>query len=142
ATVVRAGGVVDDGADVHPGGLDGADGLLPAGSGAADDDVHLRDAHVLGLAGGVGGGQLRSVRRALLRALVADGTGRGPGDGVAVHVGDGDDGVVVGSVDERLAFGEAALDPLLGGLGGFGHVRSSLLLRGPLLAGHGAARTL
>src|SRR5690554_4402807 len=120
ATVVRVGRVVDDRAHVDAGGLDGADGLLASGTGSADDDVHLRDAHVLGLAGGVRGRELRGVGRALLGALVADGAGGGPGDGVAAHVRDRDDGVVVGSVDERLAFGDLAPDSLLARLGGWG----------------------
>src|SRR5690554_1680702 len=144
AAVVRVGGVVDDGADVDAGGLDGADGLLTTGPGATDDDVDLRHAHVLRLAGGVGGGELRGVGRALLGALVADRAGRRPGHGVAVHVRDRDDRVVVGGVDERLALGERALDAPLRALVGWclGHSSDPLLPRGLLLAGHGAARAL
>ena len=61
--------------------------------------------------GGEGGG--------FLRAFVAKGTSRGPGDDVALGVGDGDDGVVEGGVDMRNAFHEGAFDLLLAGGGGF-----------------------
>src|SRR5690606_25658887 len=91
-------------------------------AGAADHDVDLGDAQVLGLAGRVGRRELGRVGGALLRALVADRTGGRPRDGVAVDVGDRDDGVVVRSVDERLALGEATSDALLGGLGWLSHL--------------------
>src|SRR5690606_17525528 len=138
-------GVVDDRTDMEAGRLDGPDRLLAARAGRADDDVHLRDAHVLGLARRVGGGELGGVRGALLGALVADRAGRGPGHRVAVHVGDRDDRVVVRGVDERLAFREVTLDALLRGLGvatSLSHAASASLLRRLLLASHGAARAL
>src|SRR5690606_2422822 len=91
ATDVRRPRVIDEVAHAHARRLDRPARLFTAGAGAADHDVDLGDAQVLGLAGRVGRRELGRVGGALLRALVADRTGGRPRDGVAVDVGDRDD---------------------------------------------------
>src|SRR3954471_4327471 len=102
------GGVVFDGGDAEARGDDAVDGRFPARARAADADLDLAHADLAGLLpgglAGPGGGE----GGALAGALEADGAGRVPAHGLAVHVGDGDQGVVLG----RLDVGDAADDVL------------------------------
>ena len=75
---------------------------------ALDEDVDLAYAMPLGLARGVLGGQLRGERRRLTR-FETDMAGGGPGDDVALRVGDGHDRVV----ERALDVGGAVRDVLL-----------------------------
>src|SRR5690606_37316329 len=120
AAVVRDRGVVLDGGDADAGGDDALDGGLAAGAGALDPDLDLGHAHLAALlaallagAGGGEGGRLAG-------ALEADGAGRVPGEGLAVGVGDGHQGVVL----RRLDVEDAADDVLADLLGLLGHVSS------------------
>src|SRR5215203_1930481 len=117
AAVVGDGGDVLDALDLQAGGLEGADGRLPAGARALDEDVDLADAVLLGPAGGLLGRQLGRERGRLARALEPDVARRRPRDRVALGVGDGHDRVV-----------EAGLDVGMG-------VRDVLLLATPGLLG-------
>src|SRR5262245_45037690 len=71
ATVVGDGGHVPDGLDLHPRGLQGADGRLAAAARALDPDVQGPQAVVLGGRGGGTGGLLGGEGSALARALEA-----------------------------------------------------------------------
>src|SRR5215207_1590689 len=122
AAVVGDGGDVLDALDLQAGGLEGADGRLPAGAGALDVHVDLADAVLLGPAGGLLGRELGRERGRLARALEADIARRRPRDRVALGVGDGHDRVV-----------EAGLDVGVG-------VRDVLLLAPPRLLGAGLLR--
>src|SRR5689334_17473663 len=96
AAVVRQRRDVLDRLDVEPRLLQGADGRLAAGPGALDADLDLFDAELRRLLRGPLGRALRGERRALTRALVSDGAGARPTEGVALRVGDRDDRVVEG----------------------------------------------
>src|SRR6202043_1515135 len=71
-----------------------------------DFDFERAHAVLLRLLGGVFGGNLRRVRRRFARALETHGARRRPGNGIALHVGDGDHGVVERGVDVRHAGGD------------------------------------
>src|SRR5205814_9889599 len=119
---------------------------LATRAGALDLDVEVLDALFhRGAAGGFGR-DLRRERRGLARALEALSAGRGPGERVALPVGDRDDRVVEGRVDVADAIRHVLADLLahtLRGVGdrSLGHV--SLLFPGLFLEGLGGlARTL
>src|SRR5215208_6817951 len=122
AAIVGDGGDVLDALDLQAGGLEGADGRLPAGAGTLDEHVDLADAVLLGPTSGLLGRQLGRERGGLARALEADVARRRPRDRVALGVGDGHDRVV-----------EAGLDVGMG-------VRDVLLLATPGLLGSGLLR--
>src|SRR5512133_789430 len=122
AAVVGDGGDVLDALDLQAGGLQGADGRLPARPRALDEHVDLADAVLLGPAGGLLGRQLGRERGRLARALEPDVARRRPRDRVALGVGDGHDRVV-----------EAGLDVGMG-------VRDVLLLAPPGLLGSALLR--
>src|SRR5215211_1475217 len=122
AAVVGDGGDVLDALDLQAGRLQGADGRLPAGTGALDEHVDSADAVLLGSPGGLLGRQLGRERGRLARALEPDVARRRPRDRVALGVGDGHDRVV-----------EAGLDVGVG-------VRDVLLLAPPGLLGSALLR--
>src|SRR5699024_8185606 len=103
------------------GGLQRADGGLPAGAGALDEHVDLAHAVLHRLPGRVLGGHLGGERGGLARALETDVAGRGPADHRTGRVGDRHDRVVEGALDVRLTVRDvlASLAPdLLDGTGG------------------------
>src|SRR5215211_4551139 len=139
-----AAAVVGDGGDVldlQAGGLEGADGRLPARARALDEDVDLADAVLLGPAGGLLGRELGRERGRLARTLEPDVARRRPRDRVALGVGDGHDRVVEAGLDVGMGVGDVLLlatPRLLGsGLLRWQVSRLLLLLRGLLLAGNG-----
>src|SRR5688572_29392416 len=134
AAVVRDGGDVGDGADLQPGGLQRADGLLAPGAGALHEDLDLAHAVLHGLARGHLGRQRRGIRRALARALEPGHAGRAPAHHRATEVGDRDDRVVERRLDVRVPLGHVLLlpAPLLDGLLAFSHIASIRLLLGGL----------
>ena len=99
AAIVGDGGHVTDHGDLQAGCLQGADGALTAGTGALN--VDLNGLHAM-LDGGLGSdlsSALRSVRSALTGATEVQRTSAAPGNGVALGVGDGHDGIVKGALD-------------------------------------------
>ena len=123
AAVVGDRGDVLDAVDFHTGGSDASDSGFTAGAGALDADFDVLHAEGLRLFGGVGGHDLRGVRGALAGALEAVLAGGGPGDHVAVKIGEGNFGIVERGVNERDAAGDVAAGFLAlvvnrGGLGG------------------------
>src|SRR5690606_6283894 len=128
AAVVRHRRDVRNAGDLDPQGIQGAHGGLAAGAGALDADFQRLDAVFLGHAAGGFGSHLGGERRRLARALEAGAAGRGPRQGVALTVGDGDDGVVEGRVDVSNPVGHVLLDFLADARGAalsFRHVLSS-----------------
>src|SRR6202020_1367438 len=83
-----------------------ADRGLATRAGPAHEYVDLAHAMFHGLLGAGLGGQLGGEGSGLARTLEADVPGRGPGEDVALGVGDGDDGVVEGAFDVRHAVGD------------------------------------
>src|SRR5215207_102955 len=101
-----AAAVVGDRGDVlDAGALERADGGLAPGAGTLHLHVDLADAVLHRAASRLLGGHLGGEGRALLGALEADVAGRGPGEDVALLVGDGDDGVVERALDVGDAVG-------------------------------------
>ena len=99
AAIVGDGGHVTDHGDLQAGCLQGADSALTAGTGALN--VDLNGLHAM-LDGGLGSdlsSALRSVRSALTGATEVQRTSAAPGNGVALGVGDGHDGIVKGALD-------------------------------------------
>src|SRR6218665_1824247 len=128
---------------------------LATGAGALDLDVQVLDALLHGRTASHFRRHLGSERRGLARALEALTTRRCPRQGVALAIGDRDDGVVEGSVHVRNTVGDVLADLLAHALGGVvrrllshGDLSISLLLQGlgglaRTLAGAGVgARTL
>src|SRR6478736_5874750 len=109
AAVVRLRGDVGDRPDLEARGLQRPDRRLAARARALDEDVDLLHAVLLRLARAVLSGHLRRERRGLARALEADVAGGGPGDHVALRVGDRDDRVVERRLDVRLAVRDVLL---------------------------------
>src|SRR5689334_21685261 len=138
ASVVRDRGHVLDAGDLDACVLDRADGGLTAGAGALDHDVDLADAVLHGAAGALLGRHLGGERGALARPLEPDVAGRGPGEDVAVLVGDRDDGVVERALDVRDAVGDVlallATGPTASGAG-LGHYRATFFLPATVFLG-------
>src|SRR5579872_321515 len=99
ATVMRDRRHIADRRNGEAGGLQRAQRRLASRTGARD--LHLECAHAvfLRLLSGVLGRDLRGVRRRLARALEPHRARRGPGNSVALHVGDGDHRIVERRVD-------------------------------------------
>ncbi len=89
--------------DLHAHVLQGANRGITARAGAGDDHVELADPVLAGSAGRLFGGHLGGVRSRLAGALESDCTTRGPHDGIAALIGDGDEGVVERRLDMGLA---------------------------------------
>ena len=103
AAIMRDRRHIADRGDGEAGGLQGAQRRLAPRAGAAHIHVERAHAVLLRLAGAVLGGDLRREGRRFARALEALPAGRRPGDGVALDVGDGDQGVVECGVHMRDA---------------------------------------
>src|SRR5207247_8415491 len=85
----------------------------PAGAGALDVYVHTLEPVLQGAAGRLLCRHLGGERRALLRPLEADGAGAGPGDHLALRIGDRDNRVVERGLDVNHTLQDV---PLLLGL--------------------------
>src|SRR5205807_691245 len=83
-----------------------ADGRLPARARALDEHVDLADPVLHRPAGALLGRQLSRERGRLARPLEAHVAGRGPGQHVALEIGDGDDRVVERALDVGHAVGD------------------------------------
>src|SRR5207248_7755985 len=101
AAVVRNRGHVLDAADLDPRVLQRADGGLAARARALHQHIDLAHAVLHGPSGALLGSQLGGERCRLAGALEPDVAGRRPRQDVALHVGDGHDGVVEGALDVR-----------------------------------------
>src|SRR5690242_5286297 len=88
AAVVRHGGDVLDARDLDAGVLDRADRGLATRARPLDHDVDLAHAVLHGPTGALLSRHLGGERRGLAGALEPDVAGRGPGDDVALLVGD------------------------------------------------------
>src|SRR5580658_500364 len=141
AAVVGNGRDVLDADNLDPRRGERPDGGLAARTRPPHEDVHLAHAVLHGAPGAGLGGQLGGEGRRLAGALEAHVAGRGPGQHVALGVGDGDHGVVEGALDVRDAVGDVLALALagptrsgsLGRLGG--HLLADLLLAGDGLLG-------
>src|SRR5271163_4177799 len=116
--VMRNRGYVLDRGDLETDRLQGTDCGFAAGPGTFDADFDFAHAVSHGLAGGILGDLLRRISRAFARALETDAAGTGPADQVALHVSDGDLGVIESREDvghaHRHVFGVLGLDDLPG----------------------------
>src|SRR5271165_6694220 len=99
AAVVRDRRDVLDACDLDAGGRQRPDGRLAPGARAPDQNVDPADAVLHGPFGALLGGELGGEGGGLAGALEADVAGGGPGQHVALGVGDGDDGVVERALD-------------------------------------------
>ena len=99
AAVVRDGSHIANCADFEPLGLQATECAFAAGAGTTQEDVEVTDAVFLGSLGGAFSSKLSGERSALAGALEAGLASRRPGNGVALCIGDGDDGVVEAAVD-------------------------------------------
>ena len=99
AAVVRHGGGVADGTNFDAQGGESADGAFTAGTGTADANVDRPETTFLRLTAGGDSGLLRGERRALAGAAETERTGAGPGNRIALDIGNRDDGVVEGRLD-------------------------------------------
>src|SRR4051812_17302888 len=106
APVVRDRRHVADRIDREPDGLQRAQGRLAAGTRSLHLDLEVAHAMLHGLAAGILGGHLRRIGRRLAAALEAFRARGGPGDHVALGIGDGDHGVVERGVHMRDACGD------------------------------------
>src|SRR5207248_4315617 len=79
------------------------DGGFASRTWALDEDIHGLHAMLHGAPGSVLGTHLGRERGALAGALEPGGAGAAPGDRIAGHVGDGDQGVIECGVDVSLA---------------------------------------
>ena len=105
---MRDGGHVFDHGDLQAGGLQRTDRGFTAGTGALDHHVHKLEAVVEGRLRSGLGSHLSGERSGLLVSAEAHAAGGSPGQGAAVGIGDGDDGVI----ERRLDVRHAALDKL------------------------------
>ena len=78
----------------QPGGLEGTDGCFPAGARPLDHDFDFFQTVFHGFLGRLFGGHLGGKGSAFTGALEANPAGAGPGNGIALYVGDGDDGII------------------------------------------------
>src|SRR5260221_905801 len=133
-----------DRGDGEAGGLQRPERRFAARSRPLDLDLEHLHAMLHRLAGGAVGGDLGGIGRRLPRALEALAAGRGPGHGVALGVGDGDDRIVEAGIHVGDARGDvlafATARPRRGWLS---HDGSLFLAAGLfLLAGDRARRAL
>src|SRR6478672_7265509 len=117
AAVVRHRRHILDPGDLEPGRSQGTDRRLTARTRALHEHVDLLQAVLLRGARGLLGGELRSERRRLARALEANIAGARPRQGVPLLVGDGHDRVVERRLDVRLPVQDVLLLFALGLLG-------------------------
>src|SRR6266566_4384020 len=129
AAVMGDRGDVADGGNGEPRGLQCPQGRFPARPGPRHLDLEGAHAVFHRLLGGILGRDLGRERRRLARALESLGPGRGPGDRIALGVGDGDHRVVERRIHVRDARGDVlALTPPNAGSGFLAH-RASILSR-------------
>src|SRR5690606_24814605 len=114
-------------------------GRLTARARSLDAHFDVLHAVVERHATGLFGGDLGGERRGLARTAETGATCRRPGKGIALAIGDGDDGVVERGLDMDDAVRDHALDLLLGlGSCRLAHRKSPLLLDGATRALAGA----
>ncbi len=106
AAVVGQRGDVLDGLNSEPGSLQGTDGRLPSGAGTFDVDFDLGDAVFFGFVGTFFCGTLCGEGSAFSGAFETNGSSRAPANSVSVDVGDGNNGIVEGSVNVSYPFGD------------------------------------
>jgi len=87
---------VPDAEDIEAGGLKGADGCLPPAADALDKNIDLAQALLHPLPSRILGRYLRRIRRALSRALEANGTGACRSDHIARGISQGYNRVIKG----------------------------------------------
>src|SRR5215207_4903401 len=109
ATVVRHRRHVLDPGDLEAGGGQRPDRGLATGARPLHEDVDLLQAVFLRCARRLLGSELRGERRRLSRTLETHVPGTCPAEGVALQVGDGDDGVVERGLDVGLAVHDVLL---------------------------------
>src|ERR687891_2869700 len=102
---------VADAEDLEPGRLERADRGLAPGARALDEDLDLLEPVLHALARARVGRHLGGKGGGLTRALETGRAGALPRDDVPFLVGQGDDRVVEGRLDVRLADGDVLLDP-------------------------------
>ena len=117
AAVVWQRGDVLDGLNSEPGSLQGTDGRLPSGAGTFDVDFDLGDAVFFGFGGTFFCGSLCGEGCAFARAFETNGSGGAPTNGVAVDVGDGNNGIVEGSANVSYSFGDGTSSSASAGSG-------------------------
>src|ERR1700677_5257400 len=103
AAVVRHWRNVADAAVLDAGGGESAHRGLAAGAGTGDAHIDRADTVIAGCVSCTDGGLLRGERSSLAGAAEAERTGRFPAERVAHLIGDGDDGVVGGGLNEDEA---------------------------------------
>ena len=106
ATVVGQRGDVLDGLYSEPGSLQGTDGRLPSRTWTFDADFDLGDAVFFGLVGASFSGALGSERSTFAGAFETNGASGAPANSVAVDVGDGNNGIVEGSINVSNTSGD------------------------------------
>src|SRR5258708_7063823 len=111
ATVVGDGRYVRDAADLETQRVQGAYGGFPSGAGAFDAHLEILHAALLCRAAGLLGRNLGGERRRFPRALEARGPRGRPCQGIALSIGNGDDGVVERGVNVGDALRRAARRP-------------------------------
>src|SRR6185312_10798102 len=112
AAVVRDRRDVDDVEDLEAERVQRAHGRFATRAGALDPHFDCLDAILASHATGLFGGDLRSERGGLARATETGAAGGSPRQGIALAIGDGDDGVVEGGLHVRHRIGDNALDLL------------------------------
>ena len=93
-------------ADIEAGGGQSTHRRLASRTRTAHPHVHTAHAVIARLVGGVGGSLLRRKRRTLARSAEAQRTRTLPRHRIAVRIGDGDDGVVEGSLNMHQPVGD------------------------------------
>ncbi len=101
---MRDRGDITDAGDIQPRALQRTDGGFAAATRARYVHFHLPETVSHCLLGGITGGHLRRIGRALARALEAGRPGRRPGNDVALGVSQRDDGIVEGRLNVRRTF--------------------------------------
>ena len=106
AAVVGQRGDVLDGLNSEPGSLQGTDGRLPSGAGTYDVDFDLGDAVFFGFVGTFFCGTLCGEGSAFSGAFETNGSSGAPANSVSVDVGDGNNGIVEGSINVSNTSGD------------------------------------
>src|SRR5690606_10142703 len=122
AAVVRHWRHIRNAGDLEADRIQRANGRFTTGARALDAHFEvLHAAFLRGLACSLGC-NLSGERRALARTLEAGAAGRGPRQGIALAIGDRDDGVVERSMDVGNTLGNVLLDLLAYAYVSFSHV--------------------
>src|SRR3972149_4075633 len=118
AAVVRHRRNVGNTGDLQSERVQRTNGRLAAGAGPPDAPLEILHAVLQGLAPCALRGDLRGKRRGLARSLEAGSAGGGPGERIALAVGDGDDRVVERRVNVDDGFRHVLLHLLAYSSGG------------------------